>query len=94
MVLPQKTHSFKDWAEALNSFAQSEELKKQAAYWAQADAEELQPAPKDHDPNKRLVKHTAAVKCELTEEETAQPPQMFIIRTGRKSTTFCSARSA
>ena len=29
------------------------------------------PLPKDHDPNKRLVKHTA-VKCELTEEETAQ----------------------
>ncbi|MFG6316695.1 condensation domain-containing protein, partial [Bacillus velezensis] len=72
IVLPQKTHSFKDWAEALNTFAQSEELKKQAAYWAQADAEELQPLPKDHDPNKRLVKHTAAVKCELTEEETAQ----------------------
>ncbi|MFF3473534.1 condensation domain-containing protein, partial [Bacillus velezensis] len=66
IVLPQKTHSFKDWAEALNTFAQSEELKKQADYWAQADAEELRPLPKDHDPNKRLVKHTAAVKCELT----------------------------
>ncbi|APH47821.1 non-ribosomal peptide synthetase [Bacillus amyloliquefaciens] len=72
IVLPQKTHSFKDWAEALNTFAQSEELKKQADYWAQADAEELRPLPKDHDPDKRLVKHTAAVKCELTEEETAQ----------------------
>ncbi|TWO94597.1 non-ribosomal peptide synthetase, partial [Bacillus velezensis] len=72
IVLPQKTHSFKDWAEALNTFAQSEELKKQAAYWGQADAEELRPLPKDHEPTKRLVKHTAAVKCELTEEETAQ----------------------
>ncbi|MCP6681585.1 condensation domain-containing protein [Bacillus nakamurai] len=71
IVFPPKTHSFKDWAEALKTFAQSEQLMKQADYWAEADAEQLSPAPKDREPKKRLVKHTASVKCELTEEETA-----------------------
>ncbi|MCY8926608.1 condensation domain-containing protein, partial [Bacillus atrophaeus] len=70
IVFPPKTNSFKDWGEELLAFSQSEQLSKQADYWEQIDAEHISPVPKDHELEKRLVKHTSSVISELSEEET------------------------
>ncbi|MBJ7896239.1 non-ribosomal peptide synthetase, partial [Bacillus atrophaeus] len=70
IVFPPKTNSFKDWGEELLAFSQSEQLSKQADYWEQIDAQHISPVPKDHELEKRLVKHTSSVISELSEEET------------------------
>ncbi|RFM37313.1 surfactin non-ribosomal peptide synthetase SrfAA, partial [Bacillus inaquosorum] len=70
IVFPQKTNSFKDWAEELAAFSQSAHLLQQAEYWAQIDAEQVSPVPKDYETVQRMVKHTSSVLCELTEEDT------------------------
>ncbi|WP_439846177.1 surfactin non-ribosomal peptide synthetase SrfAB [Bacillus spizizenii] len=70
VVFPQKTNSFKDWAEELAAFGQSADLLQQAEYWSQIDAEQVSPVPKDYETEQRIVKHTKSVICELTEEDT------------------------
>ncbi|WP_258038881.1 condensation domain-containing protein, partial [Bacillus halotolerans] len=70
IVFPQKTNSFKDWAEELAAFSQSAHLLQQAEYWAQIDAEEVSAVPKDDETEERVVKHTSSVICELNEEDT------------------------
>ncbi|MCY8448952.1 surfactin non-ribosomal peptide synthetase SrfAA [Bacillus spizizenii] len=70
VVFPQKTNSFKDWAEELAAFSQSADLLQQAEYWSQIDAEQVSPVPKDYETEQRIVKHTSSVICELTEEDT------------------------
>ncbi|MCV0025607.1 surfactin non-ribosomal peptide synthetase SrfAB [Bacillus sp. XT-2] len=70
IVFPQKTNSFKDWAEELAAFSQSAHLLQQAEYWAQIDAEEVSAVPKDDETEERIVKHTSSVICELNEEDT------------------------
>ncbi|MCY8733899.1 condensation domain-containing protein, partial [Bacillus inaquosorum] len=60
VVFPQKTNSFKDWAEELAGFSQSTHLLQQAEYWAQIDAEQVSPVPKDYETVQRMVKHTSS----------------------------------
>ncbi|MGX9974916.1 condensation domain-containing protein, partial [Bacillus subtilis] len=70
LVFPQKTNSFKDWAEELAAFSQSAHLLQQAIYWSQIAAEQVSPLPKDCKTEQRIVKDTSSVLCELTEEDT------------------------
>ncbi|WP_306373041.1 surfactin non-ribosomal peptide synthetase SrfAA [Bacillus subtilis] len=70
LVFPQKTNSFKDWAEELAAFSQSAHLLQQAEYWSQIAAEQISPLPKDCETEQRIVKDTSSVLCELTEEDT------------------------
>ncbi|MEC0439212.1 surfactin non-ribosomal peptide synthetase SrfAA [Bacillus subtilis] len=70
LVFPQKTNSFKDWAEELAAFSQSAHLLQQAEYWSQIAAEQVSPLPKDCETEQRIVKDTSSVLCELTEEDT------------------------
>lgn len=70
LVFPQKTNSFKDWAEELAAFSQSAHLLQQAEYWSQIAAEQVSPLPKDCKTEQRIVKDTSSVLCELTEEDT------------------------
>ncbi|MED1805344.1 surfactin non-ribosomal peptide synthetase SrfAA [Bacillus subtilis] len=70
LVFPQKTNSFKDWAEELAAFSQSAHLLQQAEYWSQIAAEQVSLLPKDCKTEQRIVKDTSSVLCELTEEDT------------------------
>ncbi|WP_272512046.1 condensation domain-containing protein, partial [Bacillus altitudinis] len=70
MVLPPKTHSFKEWAEAVERYAQSQLLKNQKEYWAAIENRPFTTLPVDHEVKERKVADTKAVKMQLTEAET------------------------
>ncbi|MEC0494506.1 non-ribosomal peptide synthetase [Bacillus glycinifermentans] len=70
IVLPDKTNSFKDWAEELAVYAQSEQFLKTCGYWRELEKERVPALPKDRIVSERKTKDTAAAKFELTEEET------------------------
>ena len=70
MVLPLKTHSFKEWAEAVERYAQSQLLKNQKEYWAAIENRPFTTLPVDHEVKERKVADTKAVKMQLTEAET------------------------
>ncbi|MFJ6206412.1 non-ribosomal peptide synthetase [Bacillus pumilus] len=70
LVLPPKTHSFKEWAEAIERYAQSKPLKSQSEYWTEIDTLPLTTLPVDHEVTKRKVAQTKAVQMQLSESET------------------------
>ncbi|MCY7569405.1 amino acid adenylation domain-containing protein [Bacillus safensis] len=70
LVLPLKTHSFKEWAEAIERYAQSQPLKNQQEYWAEIESKPLTALPVDHEVTKRKVAETKSVQMQLTETET------------------------
>ncbi|MBF0318982.1 MAG: amino acid adenylation domain-containing protein [Nitrospirae bacterium] len=66
---PQKTDSFKSWAEFLASYAQSDELLGEISYWSRLDATDIMPLPPDFDncPNGTIsdIKRTAFSLSEM-----------------------------
>ncbi len=72
LVLPPKTHSFKEWAEAIERYAQSKPLKSQSEYWTEIDRMPMTTLPVDHEVTKRKVAQTKAVQMQLSESETEQ----------------------
>jgi amino acid adenylation domain-containing protein/non-ribosomal peptide synthase protein (TIGR01720 family) len=68
--LPPKTTSFKDWAEKLAAYAQSDQLGAEADYWlAEADAE-VAPLPVDDPGGDNSTGSAQSVTAELDAEET------------------------
>ncbi|WP_249704772.1 condensation domain-containing protein, partial [Bacillus zhangzhouensis] len=70
LVLPPKTHSFKEWAEAIERYAQSQPLKSQHEYWTGIDSMPFTTLPVDHEVKVRKVAQTKAIQMQLTETET------------------------
>ncbi|AVM22674.1 non-ribosomal peptide synthetase [Bacillus pumilus] len=70
LVLPPKTHSFKEWAEAIERYAQTQLLKSQSEYWTEIDRMPMTTLPVDHEVMKRKVAQTKAVQMQLSESET------------------------
>ncbi|MGE1211867.1 non-ribosomal peptide synthetase [Bacillus pumilus] len=70
LVLPPKTHSFKEWAEAIERYAQSKPLKSQSEYWNEIDRTPITTLPVDREVTKRKVAQTKAVQMQLSESET------------------------
>ncbi|MHC5290487.1 lichenysin non-ribosomal peptide synthetase LicB [Bacillus licheniformis] len=70
VVFPDKTNSFKDWAEALEAYAQTERFLKTADYWRRLEQERICELPKDRAAAERKAENTSAVKFELSEAET------------------------
>ncbi|MFJ5965683.1 condensation domain-containing protein, partial [Bacillus sp. NPDC093026] len=70
LVLPPKTHSFKEWAEAVERYAQSHTLKSQSEYWAEIERKPFAVLPVDHQVKERTVAESSAVQIQLTEIET------------------------
>ncbi|QDY82829.1 amino acid adenylation domain-containing protein [Paenibacillus polymyxa] len=70
--LPQKTDSFKLWAEQLSQYANSEEAKQELAYWKQIEGGETGSLPKDYDRDCGLVKDSETITVEWTAQETEQ----------------------
>ncbi|MCY8483705.1 condensation domain-containing protein, partial [Bacillus mojavensis] len=72
-VLPQKTHSFAEYAERLQDFANSKAFLKEKEYWKQLE-EQTVPVklPKDRESSDQRMKHTKTIGFSLTAEETEQ----------------------
>ncbi|PZE20566.1 non-ribosomal peptide synthetase [Paenibacillus xerothermodurans] len=68
--LPDKTNSFKDWAEGLQAYADSPAFLKQADYWQRIENERIMPLPKDNASTTHVIKDCASVSVELSQEDT------------------------
>jgi microcystin synthetase protein McyA len=68
--LPAKTTSFKRWAEQLQQYAQSDELKAEADYWLETIPRDISPLPVDHAAGANTVALQQHVKTRLDVEDT------------------------
>ncbi|MCK4257940.1 MAG: amino acid adenylation domain-containing protein [Halanaerobiales bacterium] len=68
--LPAKTHSFKEWSEKLNEFAQSNEMKRLLDYWEKLVQIDVKLLPKDWDIECRKVKDSNVLPMVLESEYT------------------------
>ncbi|MCI3986322.1 surfactin non-ribosomal peptide synthetase SrfAA [Bacillus vallismortis] len=72
-VLPQKTHSFAEYAERLQDFANSKAFLKEKEYWRQLEEQTVAAKlPKDRESGDQRMKHTKTIEFSLTAEETEQ----------------------
>ncbi|WP_036604236.1 non-ribosomal peptide synthetase [Paenibacillus assamensis] len=72
IVFPSKTDSYKYWAEQLLKYANSKTLTKEMSYWAQVNAMNMAPLPKESlsNSNDIRVKHNRKYSFELQQDET------------------------
>ena len=68
--LPSKTTSFKDWAQHLIEYAQSDLLKAELAYWLRASHPLIFPIPIDYSGGANTVKSISTVSVSLNETQT------------------------
>lgn len=68
-ALPAKTTSMRHWAHRLAGFANSEELRREADYWARVSSSPAKPLPTEREGGNR-VRDTDTVQAELSVEET------------------------
>ncbi|MBD5797972.1 hypothetical protein BHU24_24510 [Bacillus pseudomycoides] len=69
---PQKTDSFKLWAEKLAIYANSQEMGKEREYWKRIEQQETEVLPKDSDAKHMLIKDSENIIIQWTEQETEQ----------------------
>ncbi|MEW9697560.1 amino acid adenylation domain-containing protein [Paenibacillus sp. SI8] len=72
IVLPQKTASFKLWAEQLSMFANSSAMKQEYAYWSGIEQIDTNPLPKDYDCDYTIGQDSETIAMQWTVEETEQ----------------------
>jgi non-ribosomal peptide synthase protein (TIGR01720 family) len=70
ICLPAKTMSFKQWAERVQAFALSDQLRHQIDYWDNPGRRTCPPLPVDHPDGDRTERMSEAVAWSLTEAET------------------------
>jgi non-ribosomal peptide synthase protein (TIGR01720 family) len=68
--LPAKTTSFKDWAQHLIEYAQSDVLKSELAYWLSASSASVSPIPIDYTGGANTVASVSTVSVSLNETQT------------------------
>jgi non-ribosomal peptide synthase protein (TIGR01720 family) len=68
--LPSKTTSFKDWAQHLIEYVQSDLLKAELAYWLRASHPLIFPIPIDYSGGANTVKSISTVSVSLNETQT------------------------
>ncbi|MCB0165296.1 MAG: amino acid adenylation domain-containing protein [Anaerolineae bacterium] len=70
--LPDKTTTFKGWADWLSNYARSEQLAAEIPYWSSLQSVAIQPLPVDHpaDRSQNRVASAASLTCRLSVQET------------------------
>lgn len=68
--LPTRSSTFKEWTERLHSYAGSDALAKEFAYWLDEARWHLLPLPLDNPQGKNTIGSSSTVTTELTAEET------------------------
>ncbi|HEY2494992.1 MAG TPA: amino acid adenylation domain-containing protein [Paenibacillus sp.] len=69
---PQKTASFKLWAEQLSIYANSSAMEQEYQYWNRMEQVETIPLPKDYDCDYTIGKDSEVLTIQWTAEETEQ----------------------
>ncbi|MBU7318222.1 non-ribosomal peptide synthetase [Paenibacillus oleatilyticus] len=72
IVMPPKTHSFQAWAEAVQQYARSGKVLREADYWAAVESTPCVPVPRDFEATGNLTKDEAQAMFTLPTEETEQ----------------------
>ncbi|MEK3789306.1 non-ribosomal peptide synthetase [Paenibacillus sp. FSL K6-1230] len=72
VTFQEKTDSFLMWSERLQTYADSEELKQELAYWRELDQLEIKPVPKDYPVQERTMAGIRQVEVMLDELETTR----------------------
>ncbi|WP_228469442.1 non-ribosomal peptide synthetase [Paenibacillus sp. JNUCC31] len=70
--LPQKTTSFKQWAEQLSMFADSAKMGQEDTYWRRVENMEISPLPKDAEYDETIGKDSETITLQWTVAETEQ----------------------
>jgi tyrocidine synthetase-3 len=70
IIFPNKTDSYRYWAEQLENYAGSERLRSEASYWSKLGQTAIAKLPKDKQSADNRVKHMRSVGRELTQEAT------------------------
>ncbi|SEL41109.1 non-ribosomal peptide synthetase [Paenibacillus sp. OK003] len=70
--LPQKTTSFKQWAEQLSMFADNAAMEQEEQYWSRMGQVEISPLPKDFDCDETIGKDSETITIQWTAAETEQ----------------------
>ena len=70
--LPAKTDSFYDWSAQLSRYANSQALLSEVDYWADVEAININPLPKDRPITERKYKDIKQVRVELTANDTTR----------------------
>ena len=69
-TLPEKTHSFQEYAQKLTEYAMSDELLAESSYWKKILAHSVTPLQKDHVTADQRMMHTQTLRFTLSDEET------------------------
>ncbi|PCK23178.1 lichenysin synthetase, partial [Bacillus pumilus] len=70
LTLPEKTHSFQEYAQKLTEYAVSEDLLAERAYWKKVLAHSVTSLQKDHVTEDQRMLHTQTIRFTLSEQET------------------------
>jgi len=68
--LPSRTTSYTRWANLLAEYAQSDEVRAEAAYWTSLAEKTHEPLPRDYATGENTVSSTRLLSVELGEDET------------------------
>ncbi|WP_353853829.1 amino acid adenylation domain-containing protein [Bacillus sp. Bos-x628] len=69
-TLPNKTHSFKEYAQHLTEYALSDELLEEITYWKKVLAHPVKPLQKDHVTTDQRMLHAQTINFTLSQDET------------------------
>ncbi|MCC9090730.1 condensation domain-containing protein, partial [Bacillus pumilus] len=70
LTLPEKTHSFQEYAQRLTEYAVSDDLLAERAYWKKVLSHSVTPLQKNHVTEDQRMLHTQTIRFTLSEEET------------------------
>ncbi len=68
--LPPKTTSFRQWAQRLVEYAQSEEVRKELDFWEEVGKQKMSPLALDHPEGENTEESADVIMVSLTSEET------------------------
>src|SRR5689334_1110264 len=70
VVLPPKTTSYKQWAESLMAYAQSDVVQQESEFWTASARQAVKPLPVDHPEGSNDAAAARVVAASLSAEET------------------------
>ncbi len=72
IVLPDKSHSYQEWAARLQEYANSKPFLKEIDYWSRLEKVGALPLPKDYETSDGRMRDAKTVEFSLTASETEQ----------------------
>ncbi|OQX23229.1 MAG: hypothetical protein BWK80_27060, partial [Desulfobacteraceae bacterium IS3] len=70
--LPEKSDSFKYWAEKIKSYSDSEKLHEEKAYWLAAQSDSCPKLPCDTEASDNLIRNSRIITRQLSQQDTQE----------------------